>query len=58
MMMPVRQRCPSCGREFMGSDAIGDKCPNCKSGEINVGVTPCDCDCVDGKCRLDKNNKK
>lgn len=29
MVMPVRQRCPKCGDEFMGSDAIGDQCPAC-----------------------------
>lgn len=29
MVMPVEQTCPSCGQRFMGSDAIGDPCPDC-----------------------------
>jgi len=32
-MMPTKQRCPSCGTEFMGSDAIGDPCDECKRGD-------------------------
>jgi len=28
-MMPTEQRCPKCGETFVGSDAIGDVCPQC-----------------------------
>lgn len=35
MIMPIRQRCPSCGEYFMGSDAIGDDCFNCRA-KINL----------------------
>lgn len=30
MVMPVNQRCPRCGEAFMGSDALGDVCEDCK----------------------------
>lgn len=30
--MPVRQRCPKCGRQFMGSDCIGLPCFTCEYG--------------------------
>ena len=53
-MIPVEQRCPSCGRKFMGSDAIGDKCLECKINESNIDQ----CDCPDGKCILCNCNQK
>jgi hypothetical protein len=28
-MMPTKQTCHKCGREFEGSDAIGYPCDNC-----------------------------
>ena len=31
MVMPTKQRCPECGKEFIGSDAIGDICSECKN---------------------------
>lgn len=34
MVMPVSQRCPKCGNQFMGSDAIGGLCWSCEMGEI------------------------
>jgi len=30
--MPVRQRCPQCQREFVGSDCIGRPCFSCEFG--------------------------
>lgn len=35
-MMPTEQRCPSCGTIFIGSDAIGDVCDNCRSYKWKV----------------------
>lgn len=32
-MMPVRQKCPKCGRSFMGSDCIGRPCMDCRMAE-------------------------
>lgn len=34
MVMPVRQRCPKCGSEFMGSDALGRECDSCMLDQI------------------------
>jgi predicted Zn-ribbon and HTH transcriptional regulator len=33
MVMPVRQRCPECGNEFMGSDCLGMPCDDCRNFE-------------------------
>jgi len=41
MMMPVRQDCPKCGEEFVGSDAIGDICPRCELKERGINIKPC-----------------
>lgn len=33
MVMPIRQRCPRCGVEYVGSDALGRVCNDCESGK-------------------------
>ena len=36
MVMPVRQRCPTCGNEFMGSDCLGQPCDNCRQAKAAI----------------------
>ena len=36
MVSPVNQVCPECHTPFIGSDAIGDPCPSCKTGELLI----------------------
>lgn len=41
MVMPINQRCPKCGKWFMGSDCIGRACWDCESIRIDyVPVRP------------------
>lgn len=36
MVMPVRQRCPKCGKSFMGSDCVGRPCSDCSLREARI----------------------
>lgn len=41
MVMPINQRCPKCGKWFMGSDCIGRACWDCESIRIDyVPIRP------------------
>lgn len=35
-MMPMKQNCPKCGTEFMGSDALGSPCLECAVAESKL----------------------
>lgn len=34
LMLPTAQTCPKCHRPFVGSDAIGYPCPDCRMADI------------------------
>lgn len=36
-MIPTWQTCPECRRDFLGSDVVGDPCPECSGlGKIDM----------------------
>jgi uncharacterized protein (UPF0212 family) len=37
MVMPVKQTCPECGNDFMGSDCLGQPCDDCLFAKVSKG---------------------
>lgn len=38
MVLPLRQTCPKCGTEFMGSDIVGLPCFGCQAVESKEDI--------------------